>query len=120
VDTGGQQRARVAVGEAVQSQLRQSRERLHVDLTGVVSLASVSLASRSAKTSATRSAASRRDTKARTCADAWSSHCASSTRQSRGPSSATSASTLSAANPTRNMSGAVPLRSPSATPRAAC
>ena len=43
-----------------------------------------SLWSRTANTTAMDSASSRRATNARICAETWSSHCASSTRQTRG------------------------------------
>ena len=70
--------------------------------------------SRAAKISPTGSASSRRAANASTCADAWSSHCASSTTHNSGRSSATSASNVSTASPTRNRSGAAPARSPNA------
>ena len=52
-------------------------------------------------TNPTRSAKSRRATNASVCADTRSSHCASSTTQTSGCSSAASASRLRTANPTR-------------------
>ena len=64
--------------------------------------------SRAANTSPTGSASRRRATKASVSADAWSSHCASSTTHSSGCSSAASESRLSTARPTRNRSGAAP------------
>ena len=64
--------------------------------------------SRVANTSATDSASSRRATNASTCAEARSSHCASSTTHKRGCCSATSDSRLKTASPTRNRSGARP------------
>jgi hypothetical protein len=57
---------------------------------------------RTAATSATRSASNRRPTKPMICAETWSSHCASSMRQSSGRRSAASASSVSVASPTRN------------------
>ena len=56
-----------------------------------------------ANTNATGSASKRRATKASVCAETRSSHCASSTRQSSGCSSATSDTRLSTASPTRNL-----------------
>ena len=61
---------------------------------------------RAAHTIAIRSARSRRATKARICREAWSSHCASSTRQTSGCCSAISARSVSVASPTMNRSGA--------------
>ena len=52
------------------------------------------------------------------CAEAASSHCASSTMQTSGRSSATTDSRLKAARPTRNRSGASPSRKPNAVPSA--
>ena len=73
-----------------------------------------SLGSRRAKTRATGSASRRRAANARACADARSSHCASSTMQTSGCSAATSDSSVRTARPTRNRSGAAPSRSPKA------
>ena len=70
---------------------------------------------RAAKIMATGSASSRRAANARHCTVARSSHCASSTRQASGWSSAVAASRLSTASPTRNRSGAGPSRMPNAT-----
>jgi len=67
---------------------------------------------RAEKTSPTDSIPSRRATKVRTWAEARSSHCVSSTTQTRGRSSAASASTLRTARPTRNRSGTGPSCSP--------
>ena len=61
---------------------------------------------RAAHTTAIRSARRRRATNPRICAEARSSHCASSTRQASGCCSATSANSVSVASPTRNRSGA--------------
>ncbi len=72
------------------------------------------LVSRAAKTTPTDSAPRRRATKASTCALAWSSHCASSTRHTSGRSSATCESRLSTARPIRNRSGAGPALMPNA------
>ncbi len=58
--------------------------------------------------SPTGSASRRRATNANVVADAWSNHCASSIRQSSGCSSATSASRLRTANPTKKRSGGCP------------
>ena len=76
--------------------------------------------SRVAKSSATRSARRRRATKPSVWADSLSSHWASSTTQISGCRSAVADRRLSTARPTRNRSGAGPLRSPKAIPRAAC
>ena len=76
------------------------------------------LGSRTAKISPTDSAPRRRATNASACAEATSSHCASSTMQTRGRSSATSASRLRTASPTRNRSGAPRCRKPNALPSA--
>ena len=65
------------------------------------------LGSRTARTSPTDSAPKRRATNASACAEAASSHCASSTMQTSGRSSATSDSRLKTARPTRNRSGAL-------------
>ena len=92
-----QQRARVAVAESVDGQLGEPGEDVVAD------------ARARAQTSATRSARRRRATKPRICAEAWSSHCASSTMQTSGCSSATSANSVSVASPTRNRSGAGPV-----------
>ena len=62
--------------------------------------------------------ARRRATRPMTCAEATSSHCASSTRQSTGRSSATADNRLSTARPTRNRSGTSPADDPSAMVRA--
>ena len=69
---------------------------------------------RAAKTKPTDSAPSRRATNARTCAEAWSSHCSSSTRHTSGCSSATCDSRLSTARPIRNRSGGGPALMPNA------
>ena len=74
--------------------------------------------SRTARTNPTDSAPRRRATKASACAEAPSSHCASSTTQTSGRSSATSDSRLRTARPTRNRSGASPSRTPNAVPKA--
>ena len=74
------------------------------------------LGSRTAKTSPTDSAPRRRATNASACAEAASSHCASSTTHTSGRSSATSESRLRTARPTRNRSGASPSRKPNAVP----
>ena len=55
---------------------------------------------------------SRRATKPSTCADAWSSQWTSSTKADSGCVSATSASRLRTASPTRNRSGGAPSSSP--------
>ena len=60
------------------------------------------------RSSPMRSASSRRATKESACAEARSSHCASSTRHTSGCSSAASASRVSVASATRNGSGAPP------------
>ena len=65
-------------------------------------------------TRATDSAPSRRATNASTCAEARSSHCASSTRHTSGCLAAASASRLSTARPTRNLSGTGPALRPNA------
>ena len=96
-----QQRARVAVAESVDRQVGQPGEE-----------SSSPLPVRAAHTIATRSASRRRATKPRTCAEAWSSHCASSTMQTSGCRSATSANSVSVASPTRNRSGAGPALRP--------
>ena len=64
--------------------------------------------SRTATTMATDSARTRRATSPRIWLEAASSHCASSTRHSSGRSSATAASRLSTASPTRNRFGHFP------------
>ena len=69
---------------------------------------------RNAKTSATGSAIWRRATNASVCAEIGSSHCASSITHTNGRSSATSASRLSTASPTRNLSGGGPACMPKA------
>jgi hypothetical protein len=76
--------------------------------------------SRAANTSPTGSAASRRATNPSACADAWSSHCSSSTTQISGRSEATSESRLSTASPTKNRSGGGPAARPNAVRSAAC
>src|SRR3954453_11252193 len=76
------------------------------------------LAARSTNSIATDSASNRRATNARACAQARSSHCASSTTQTSGRSAATSESRLSEASATRNRSGAGPPLSPNVTPSA--
>ena len=81
---------------------------------------SSSPASRVTNTSATDSANKRRATNTSACAEARSSHCASSTTHTSGCSSAASESKLRTANPTRNRSGAFPTPSPNATPSAFC
>ena len=68
--------------------------------------------------SARPAAAGRRT--ASTCTVASSSHCRSSTRHSSGCSSATAASSVSTARPTRKRSGAPPPHRPSATRSASC
>src|SRR5262249_49251638 len=70
------------------------------------------LGSRTATTSPTDSATRRRATNASACAEAASSHCASSTMQTSGWSSAASDSRLSTAKPRRNRPGASPSRKP--------
>ena len=77
------------------------------------------LSSRIANIISTDSACSRRAANARACAEARSSHCASSTTHSSGRSAATSDSRLSTARPTRNRSGGGPASRPNAVPRAA-
>ena len=72
------------------------------------------LTTRDANTRPTDSAPRRRATKARTCAEARSSHWWSSTRHTSGRSSATSDSRLRTARPTRNRSGADPELMPNA------
>ena len=64
---------------------------------------------RAAKTMPTDSATKRRATNPRTCAEARSSHCSSSTKHTRGCSSATSDSRLSTAQPDQE-TGQVPAR----------
>jgi hypothetical protein len=76
--------------------------------------------SRVAKISATDSANNRRATNTSACAEARSSHCASSTTHRSGCSSATSESRLRTANPTRNRSDGFPARNPNATASASC
>ena len=70
--------------------------------------AGTTLGWRTANAMTTDSATSRRATTPSTWADTSSSHWASSTRQTRGRSSATSAIKLSTARPTRKVSGAGP------------
>ena len=77
-------------------------------------LANSSLTTRAAKTKPTDSASRRRATNARTCAEARSSHCSSSTRQISGRSSATTESRLRTARPMRKRSGADPELKPNA------
>jgi hypothetical protein len=72
------------------------------------------LSSRAANSSTTPSASSRRAAKVSASADGWSSHCASSTRQTNGRSSATSASRLSAPTPIRKRSSPWAVASPNA------
>ena len=97
---GQQQRAGIPVTEAAYGQLREPGENV---IAGPV---------RAAHTTAIRSANRRRAKNPRICAEAWSSHCASSTTQTSGCCSATSANSVSAASPTRNRSGAVPALRP--------
>ena len=108
-DDRRQQGARVLVVEPFQPQLRQARR---------------AGARRSARGRRTRSRPARRAAGApRTRApapEASSSHWRSSTRHSSGCSSATSASRLSVARPTRKRSGAAPDARPSATRSASC
>ena len=70
-------------------------------------------------TTPTDSAPSRRAANASTCADARSSHCASSTRHTSGCFAAASASRPSTASPTRNRSGTGPALMPNAVRTAA-
>ena len=72
---------------------------------------------RTAKTNAIGSARRRRATKARTWAEARSSHCASSIRQTSGRSSAVRDRRLSTARPTRKRSAAAPPVRPNAPTR---
>jgi hypothetical protein len=76
--------------------------------------ASSSPGTRAANTRPTDSATRRRATNPRTCADARSSHCASSTTQTSGCSSAASDSRLRVASAARKRSGADPDLSPNA------
>jgi len=69
---------------------------------------------RAANTNPTDSACRRRATNPRTCAEARSSHCSSSTRQISGWSSATSDSRPRTARPMKNRSGAGPALRPNA------
>ena len=79
---------------------------------------SASISCRAAKKSAIFSARRRRATNASTRAEARSSHCASSTTQRSGCSSAASDNRLRTASPTRNGFGGRPALNPSATSRA--
>lgn len=74
---------------------------------------------RVANRTATGSASNRRATKARACAEARSSHRASSITQSRGCSREASASRLKAARLTTSCAGGAPLLTPNAAPIAA-
>jgi len=74
-----------------------------------------SLGSRTPNTMAILSASRRRATNASVCAEARSSHCASSTRHTSGSASAASASRLRTARATRKRSGASPSCIPNAT-----
>ena len=96
-----QQRARIAVAEPADGQLGEPGEDVVADCR---------CARRTRARS--RSARRRRATKPRICAEAWSSHCASSTMQTSGCCSATSANSVSVASPTRNRSGAGPALRP--------
>ena len=69
---------------------------------------------RTPNTSPTDSANTRCATNSSACTDSWSNHCASSTMQRSGCSSAAWANKLSAASPTRKRSGAAPVVSPNA------
>jgi len=66
----------------------------------------------------TDSAPKRRATNASACVEAWSIHCASSTRHSAGRSTAASARRPRTASPTRNRSGAGPELMPNAVRKA--
>ena len=79
-----------------------------IDSSGSPARTSSPMPVRAAHTSAIRSARRRRATNPRICAEASSSHCASSTMQTSGCCSATSANSVSVASPTRNRSGAGP------------
>ena len=83
-----------------------------MDSSGSPARTSSPLSVRAAHTIAIRSASRRRATKPSTWAEAWSSHCASSTMQTSGCCSATSANSVSVARPTRKRSGAGPALSP--------
>ena len=85
--------ARIAVAESVDGQLREPGEDVVVDARP----------RRAHKRDPLREEAA--GDEARICAEASSSHCASSTRQRRGCCSATSANSVSVASPTRNRSG---------------
>ncbi len=93
---------------------RARRPRASPSTTSSGNPARSSLGARAANTSPTDSASRRRATNARTCADARSSHCSSSTRQISGRSSATSESRLRTARPTKKRSGAGPGLTPNA------
>ncbi len=67
---------------------------------------------RAPNTGATDSTSNRRPTNPSTCAEARSSHCASSTRHSSGRSPETSDSRLKTASPTRKRSGGATARIP--------
>ena len=108
-DDARQQRARILLAQPFEVELGQA-----VEVVG----RPIGPASRTATTIATDSARTRRATKPRTWLEAASSHCASSTRQSSGRSSATADNRPSTANPTRNRSGTSPARRPKATLRA--
>jgi hypothetical protein len=101
-----QQRAGIAVTESADGQLGQP--------TRTSSPTPV----RAAPTSAICSARRRRATNPRSWAEAWSSHWASSTTQTSGRSSATSARSVRVASPTRNRSGAGPVLRPNTVARA--
>jgi len=82
-------------------------EREHPQASQRCSLADhVASGSRAANSTTTDTVASRRAANASACADAWSSHCASSTTHTSGRSPAASDSKLSTARPTRKRSGA--------------
>ena len=98
----GEERVRVGVGERASRRSSSPRAR------------PVSSVSRTAKTISTPSASSRRATNDSTCADVWSSHCASSTRQTSGGVSAASESSVRTASPTRKRSGRSPAPRPNA------
>ena len=76
--------------------------------------AKCSQGTRAANTRPIGSAASRRAANPSACAEAWSSHCWSSTRQISGRSPAASDSRPSTASPTRNRSGGGPALRPNA------
>ena len=93
----GEQDASVLDLESIQPQLGQARQ-----LTPLRSARGRRTRLRAVLTTA------RRDTNASTCADISSSHCASSTMQSNGRSSALSVNRLSTARPSRKRSGVDP------------